>query len=172
MKINYLVTLIITLLVGPSSPNVFADINKADSCFSSYKLEAGFIAFTAAKKSQLGQWYKDTFGLETVKEFSFPDGNVTGILMRNKEFVVEVYYRNEAFNHKDYVPGSKEEQWLGVNKFGIYTNADLPKLKECLVSQGINTGRLWKDKLLGIDLLQVVDPNDNVLEIIQRRKIK
>ena len=143
---------------------------KSDNCFSSYELYAGFIAFTAPKGSNLGEWYKSTFNLEIVKEFSFSDRGVTGILMRNNELVIEVFYRNETFDHIDLVPESKKNQWVGVQKSGIYTNADLPELKQCLIEQGVKAGRIWKDKLLELDLLQVIDPNNNILEIIQRKK--
>ncbi|MFT5481640.1 MAG: hypothetical protein ACI9GW_000285 [Halieaceae bacterium] len=88
------------------------------SCFDEVNLEASFIAFTTNEHSKLADWYKRVFGLETAKEFSFPDGNVIGIL------------------------------------------------KQCLVDQGVKAGRIFNDKNLGIDLLQVVDPELNVLEII------
>ena len=142
---------------------------KPQSCFNSVSIEPGFIAFTATKDSQLGEWYKSTFDLQTVKEFAFPDGSVTGVLMRRKEFVVEVFYRDDALERKTYVPESKTEQWTGVMKFGLYTDADLPQLKECLIAQGVQATRIWKDKKLGIDLLQVIDPNQNVIEIIRRK---
>jgi hypothetical protein len=53
-------------------------------------------------------------------------------------------------------------------KFGVYTNANLPTLKECLKQQAVNAGRIFNDEKLGIDLLQVTDPESNVLEIISR----
>jgi len=96
------------------------------------KIEPGFIAFTAAKDSQLGNWYQETFDLKIVKEFTFPDGSVRGILMRKAEFVVEVFYRNNALNKQNYASKAELEQWTGVAKFGIYTDADLPQLKQCL----------------------------------------
>ena len=61
------------------------------------------------------------------------------------------------------------EQWQGVNKVGIFTNANLPALKSCLNKIGVEATRIWQDKNLGIDLLQVIDPDGNVLEIISRR---
>jgi len=143
---------------------------QAESCFDEVKMEAGFIALTDEKDSLLGSWYKETFGLELVKEFTFPDGSVTGVLMKKDEFVVEIFFRDDAIDRTNLVPKSKEGQWIGFNKFGFYTNADLPQLKACLVNAGIQAGRIWKDKLLGIDLLQIIDPRNNVLEIISRRK--
>lgn len=142
---------------------------QSQSCFYQVKIEPAFIAFTASKNSQLGAWYKKTFDLETVKEFAFPDGSVTGILMRKEEFIVEVFYRDEVHEKIDYAPKSKTEQWTGVMKSGFYVNADLIQLKQCLLEQGVQATRIWQDKKLGIDLLQVIDPNKNVLEIIQRR---
>jgi hypothetical protein len=95
---------------------------------------------------------------------------VTGVLMHNDELVVEVFYRNEVLEKLDYVAESSSEQWRGFMKFGIYTDANLTDLKECLKKQGVNAGRIFNDKKLGIDLLQVIDPEKNVLEIISRIK--
>jgi hypothetical protein len=147
------------------STNLYA---QSKSCFDEVKLEPSFIAFTTTKHSKLADWYKRVFELETVKEFSFPDGTVTGVLMHKGEFVVEVFNRDNALERHDYVPGALPEQWLGVAKYGVYTNADLPMLKQCLAGRGVNAGRIFKDKNLGVDLLQVVDPELNVLEIISR----
>ena len=138
------------------------------SCFDEVNLEPGFIAFTTRKHSKLADWYKRIFGLETVKEFSFPDGTVTGVLMHKEEFVVEVFNRNDALEVHDYVPNAKPEQWRGFTKIGVYTNANLLILKKCLEDRGVKAGRIFNDKKLGIDLLQVVDPELNVLEIISR----
>jgi hypothetical protein len=138
------------------------------SCFDEVHLEPSFIAFTTNKHSKLADWYKRVFGLETAKEFSFPDGTVTGVLMHKEEFVVEVFNRNDALEGHDYVPDALPEQWLGVTKYGVYTNADLPILKQCLEDQGVKAGRIFNDKKLSIDLLQVVDPELNVIEIISR----
>jgi hypothetical protein len=147
------------------STNLYA---QSGSCFDEVKLEPGFIAFTTNKDSKLADWYKRVFGLETAKEFSFPDGTVTGVLMHKEEFVVEVFNRNDTLEGHDYVPDALPEQWLGVAKYGVYTNADLPILKKCLEDQGVKAGRIFNDKKLSIDLLQVVDPELNVLEIISR----
>ena len=141
---------------------------QAQSCFDEVSLEPGFIAFTTTKHSELAGWYKRIFGLETVKEFSFPDGTVTGVLMHKEEFVVEVFNRNDALEGHDYVPGAEPEQWRGFTKFGVYTNANLLILKKCLEDRGVKAGRIFNDKKLGIDLLQVIDPELNVLEIISR----
>jgi uncharacterized glyoxalase superfamily protein PhnB len=54
---------------------------QTQSCFDKVSLEPSLIAFTPTKDSTLADWYKQVFGLETVKEFSFPDGTVTGSLM-------------------------------------------------------------------------------------------
>jgi hypothetical protein len=71
------------------------------------KIEPNFIAFTAKKGSKLVDWYKRTFGLETLKDFAFPDGSVTGTLMRKDEFAVEVFYRDDAVDKMDVAPSSK-----------------------------------------------------------------
>ena len=169
---NYTLKFIVALLLGVLSicftlvgTNLYA---QSRSCFEELKLEPSFIAFTTKKHSKLAGWYKRVFGLETAKEFAFPDGTVTGVLMHKGEFVIEVFNRDKALEGHDYVPDAVPEQWLGVSKFGVYTNADLPNLKQCLEDQGVKAGRIFKDKNLGIDLLQVVDPELNVLEIISR----
>lgn len=55
-------------------------------------------------------------------------------------------------------------------KFGFYTDANQIDLKACLKSKNINAGRIFRDNILGIDLLQVIDPEGNILEIISRLK--
>lgn len=62
-------------------------------------------------------------------------------------------------------------QWKGFMKFGVYTNADLPTLKECLLSNGHIAGRIFSDEKLGIDLLLVIEPERNIIEIISRNQI-
>lgn len=141
------------------------------SCFTAVTLEPSFVAFTTTKHSTLAQWYKKVFGLKTVKEFSFPDGSVTGVLMNKDEFVVEVFNRSKALDGRDYQPRANAEQWLGVAKYGVYTNAELPSLKQCLIKQGVKAGRIYVDNNLGIHLLQVTDPEANVVEIISRFSI-
>ncbi len=121
------------------------------------------------KGSQLGDRYKKTFGLKVVKEFAFPDGSVTGVLMHKDEFVVEVFYRDDLLDKKNNTLDSNTVRWAGISKFGIYTDTGLPHLKQCLKKHGVQATRIWKDKNLGIDLLEVIDPNQNILEIIQRR---
>jgi hypothetical protein len=141
---------------------------QSQSCFDQVTLEPSLIAFTTTKHSKLADWYQRILGLEITKEFSFPDGTVTGTLMHKDEFVVEVFNRDDALEGLDYVPAASPEQWRGVLKFGVYSNANLPILKQCLEDQGVKAGRIFNDKKLGIDLLQVVDPEMNVLEIISR----
>ncbi len=142
---------------------------QASSCFTEITLEPSFIALATDDSSSLANWYQQTFALEIVKEFTFPDGSVTGKLMRRGEFVVEIFARKELFDRLDYQSLSSAEHWRGVMKFGFYTDAKLPKLKQCLISKGIKAGRIYKDENLQVDLLQVVDPENNILEIIQRQ---
>jgi hypothetical protein len=142
---------------------------QAANCFDNIKIEPNFIGFTEPKKSNLGHWYKNTFGLTTVKEFAFPDGSVTGILMNKDEFIVEVFHRDDALKATDVIELNKH-QVTGVMKFGLFTNADLPKLKQCLTQSGVNATRIWKDINLHVDMLQVTDPSGNVIEVITRQK--
>ena len=148
----------------------FAQTNKnlKSTCFESVHIEPGFIAFSTSKNSQLGKWYQDVFGLEVVKEFAFPDGSVNGVLMKRNEFVVELFYRDNILERKTFKPESKTEQWKGVMKVGVYTNANLPKLKKCLKNRGLKAGRIFNDTTLNIDLLHVTDPEGNAIEIISR----
>lgn len=150
--------------------NVIGQKKELNNCLDKVHLEPSFIAFTTHKNSELGNWYKNTFGLEIVKEFSFPDGSATGILMKKKEFVVEIFFRNDALIKSKLKPDSNSEQWSGFMKFGFYTDANLVTLKACLKNKDINVGRIFKDDNLGVDLLQVIDPEGNILEIISRHK--
>ncbi|OUR94260.1 hypothetical protein A9Q87_01030 [Flavobacteriales bacterium 34_180_T64] len=159
--------IIATLII---SFNAIGQKKEMHNCLSKISLEPSFIAFTTHKDSELGNWYKNTFGLEIVKEFTFPDGSATGVLMKKDEFVVEIFYRNDALKKSDIKPDSNSEQWSGFMKFGFYTDANLKDLKVCLKSKHINAGRIFRDDNLGIDLLQVIDPEGNVLEIISRLK--
>jgi len=141
----------------------------SNNCFEKVNIEAGFIGFTEPKNSKLGEWYKNTFDLTTAKEFTFPDGSVTGVLMNKDEFIVEVFYRDDAKKATD-IAALDKHHVTGVMKFGLFTDADLPKLKQCLTNKGVNATRIWKDKNLHVDMLQVTDPSDNVIEIITRQK--
>jgi len=156
---------VLFIVVNFTSERVFAEDT---TCFNEIVIEPSFVAFTTTKESKLADWYQTTFGLNVVKEFSFPDGTVNGVLMHKREFIVEVFNRDDALVGSDYVEKAKPEEWRGVMKYGIYTNANLSLLKQCLINQGIKAGRIFKDEKLGIDLLQVIDPEQNVLEIISR----
>jgi len=140
-----------------------------NNCFESVNIEPSFIGFTETKNSNLGEWYKNTFGLTVVKEFTFPDGSVTGVLMNKGEFIVEVFHRDDALKATDVVELNKH-QVTGVMKFGLFTDANLPQLKQCLTKSGVNATRIWKDKNLHVDMLQVTDPSGNVIEVIARQK--
>ena len=152
------------------SLNAIGQKKEPNNCLNNVYLEPSFIAFTTHKNSELGNWYKNTFGLKIVKEFAFPDGSATGILMKKGEFVVEIFFRNDALKKSELKQGSNSEQWSGFMKFGFYTDANLVTLKACLKSKNINAGRIFKDDNLGVDLLQVIDPEGNILEIISRHQ--
>jgi hypothetical protein len=166
LKITFLLYLLVISASFASSKVHAQDL----TCFNEVNIEPSFIAFTTTKGSKLADWYQTMFGLDIVKEFSFPDGSVTGVLMHKGEFIVEVFNRDDALKKTTYVQNAKQDQWRGVMKFGIYTNADLSLLKQCLIKKGINAGRIYKDKKLNIDLLQVIDPEHNIIEIITRAK--
>lgn len=167
---NFIVNTIccVALLVSGSAFSFTVAQKHDETCFDNITIEPGFIAFTSGRESKLADWYQKLLGLEVVKKFSFPNGSVNGVLMHKDEFIVEVFNRNNALEKSDYVKNAKPEQWNGVMKFGIYTNANLSDLKLCLNKQGINAGRIFNDNKLNIDLLQVVDPEQNILEIISR----
>lgn len=151
----------------------FSQISERDgrNCFSELEFESGFIAITTSKDSELGDWYKESFDMEQIKEFASADGNSTGIILRKNQFVVEILFRNDLIERKDSGPGAGNEKWYGLQKFGVYTNADLLELKQCLLENGINAGRIFRDSELGEDLLLVKDPEGNMMEIISRVSI-
>ncbi|SFC67644.1 VOC family protein [Pseudoalteromonas denitrificans] len=143
-----------------------SSIAQANSCFERKNLEPSFIAINSYKGSNLGKWYQDVFNLKTVKEFAFEGGSATGVLMHNDEFIVEVFfYKNGDVNKQ------KPQTKSGIKKFGMFTNIDLQKLKTCLNAKGVKATRIYNDKNLNIDLLQVIDPSNNVFEIIKRHAI-
>jgi hypothetical protein len=145
-----------------------AEENKDENCFANVTIEPTFVAFTSNQGSQLAHWYKNTFQLNTVKDFSFPDGSVTGTLMQRGDFIVEVFNRKEPIVPEDIKPNNHRSEWNGFMKVGIFTDADLPTLKTCLVKNNVKASRIFDDEKLKIKLLQVIDPENNVLEIISR----
>ena len=145
----------------------FLSQNKAyanNNCFENIELAPSFIAFKTHRKSTLGQWYQQTFGLTVAKSFQFPDGSAHGVLMNKKDFIVEVFYRDDIKKSNDSLSIQK-----GVMKFGIFTNANLVTLKACLLKSGVKAGRIFKDENLNINLLSVKDPENNSIEIIARQ---
>jgi len=130
-------------------------------CFEGTKFSPSFIALETAFDSNLHQWYKELFQLETIKEFTFPDGNTKGVLMKRDDFVVEV------FNKKS-LNESVQERGLGVLKFGFFTDANLQKLQTCLKTQKIKAKRIFKDKNLNASLLLIEDPEGNYFEVITK----
>ena len=138
------------------------------TCFDPVKIEPGLIAFNSSMDSDLGDWYQRLFGLEIVKEFSFPDGTATGVLMHRGEFIIEIFYRADLLQLSDEVHEPGLAQRHGVMKVGVFTDANLLDLQQCLKEQGVNAGRIFADEKLGIELLQVTDPEQNILEIISR----
>jgi len=60
---------------------------KLNNCLNKIYLEPSFIAFTADKKNELAEWYKNTFGLEIVTESAFPKGSTSEVLIRKGEFI-------------------------------------------------------------------------------------
>ena len=160
--------ILIFFLVFSINTNAQTNKKTANNCFSQVIFEPGFVAFSSPKGSSLGNWYQKIFNLKTVKEFSFPDGSITGKLMKKDEFAIEVFNRKKIFDGKNYEPTSKSDEWKGIMKFGIYTNANLVSLKKCLKNNGVNAGRIYNDSNLGIKLLLIKDPEENFIEIISR----
>ena len=68
---------------------------KLNNCLNKISLEPSFIAITTHKNSKLGEWYKNTFGLEIVKEFAFFNGITTGVLMKKDEFIDRCCVKNK-----------------------------------------------------------------------------
>ena len=141
---------------------------QSQHCFSGVQLEPSFIAFTTSAGSRLDEWYKDTFALEVAKTFASPDGRMSGVLMHRDEFIVEIFYLADVLSRNEFAPTSNPSQWEGIRKFGVYSDADLLVLKQCLIDQGVNAGRIFKDDNLNVDLLLVTDPEQNTIEIIRR----
>lgn len=154
---------LVFLIMGTNS---FAQIpgEKHHDCFDDLKFESGFIAITTHDKSELAQWYKETFGMNSIKEFTSKDGSSSGIILRRDQFVVEIIKSKEIRESKEQSP----EVRRGLLKFGVYVNADLASLSECLLKEGVNAGRIFNDEELGEELLLVKDPEGNMIELISR----
>lgn len=140
-----------------------------ETCFSGIRLEPAFIALTTEHESKLDTWYQQVFGLEVVKRFSTANGDAKGVLMKNGELVVEVFKRKEPLVPERVKPSIPRAYWNGYLKVGVFTNADLEILKQCLVSRGVMASRIFDDEKLNVKLLHVTDPEDNSLEIITRK---
>lgn len=152
-----------------TSINSQGNEREQNNCFTGVNIEPGFVAFTSNQGSDLASWYKKIFQLNTVKEFSFPDGSVTGTLMQRRGFIVEVFNRKVPIIPEDIKPNNHRSDWNGFMKVGIFTDADLSSLKACLVNHNVKATRIYDDQKLKIKLLQVIDPENNFLEIISRK---
>ncbi|WP_281560311.1 VOC family protein [Thalassomonas sp. RHCl1] len=166
MKNIKLKSLILSALLGFSALSQAA-ANSADKagkntgCFDDISLPENFIAFHSTFDSELAVWYQQLFQLETVKTFTFPDGNTKGVLMKRGNFIVEVFNKKALAG-----PEEKAQDKPGIMKFGIFTRARLPELQACLKQHGIKAPRIFQDTNLAADLLLVVDPEGNMFEII------
>ncbi|WDD99397.1 VOC family protein [Thalassomonas actiniarum] len=134
---------------------------KNTGCFDDISLPESFIAFDSGFDSELAAWYQQVFQLETVKTFTFPDGNTKGILMKRGHFVVEVFNKKALTEAAEKIPDKP-----GIMKFGFFTRAKLPQLQTCLQQHGIKAPRIFQDTNLAAGLLLVVDPEGNMFEII------
>lgn len=143
------------------STSVSAHQQQDTSCFKNIKLSSSFIALETDFDSDLHHWYKEIFQLEMVKEFTFPDGNTKGVLMKRDDFVVEVF-------NKKQLNESVQAKVRGVMKFGFFTNANLQDLQTCLKTKKIKAKRIFKDKNLKASLLLVEDPEGNHFEVITK----
>ncbi|WP_224484723.1 VOC family protein [Robertkochia aurantiaca] len=158
----------IVLLLAALTLSLKASAQEQHSCFYNVALEPAFIAFNTHKNSELDKWYKNTFGLEVVKEFEVPDGSATGIIMRKDDFIVEIFFRNHTAELHEKKDNTRSKPGGGIMKIGLFTDASLTDLKDCLNNNSGKAGRIFRDQELGIDLLHLTDPEGNVLEIISR----
>ncbi|TBW27387.1 VOC family protein [Gramella sp. KN1008] len=141
-----------------------APVEKPHDCFNELKFESGFIAITTHYNSELAKWYEESFGMNSIKEFTSKDGRSFGIILRRDQFVVEIIHAKELKENQ----GPSSEVRSGLLKFGVYVNADLFSLKDCLLKEGVKAGRIFRDEELGEELLLVRDPEGNMIEIISR----
>ena len=118
------------------------------SCFDSVKIEPGFIAINSNTDSELGDWYQSLFGLEIVKEFSFPDSAAAGVLMHRGEFIIEIFYWADVLQLSGDTHRHSAAQRHGVTKVGVFTDANLLDLQQCLNEKGVNAGRIFSDENL------------------------
>lgn len=163
---KYLISLVLLITVSVCFSQISKDEHQ--NCLDNHKIESGFIAITTHENSDLAEWYQNSFGMEQVKYFESADGNSRGVILRKDKFVVEIIFRRDLVKRKAVRPQVKNEEWDGLLKFGVYTDANLLELKDCLLRNGINAGRIFKDKELKEDLLLVRDPEGNMMELISR----
>ena len=139
------------------------------NCFDDINIEPGFVALTSSRESNLADWYKDLFNLEVVKTFGSGEQATTGVLMKKGEFALEVFNKKYPVIPEQLKPKIHRSNWNGISKVGVYTSANLDKLKSCLVADGVKATRIFDDTNLNIKLLLVIDPENNYLEIITRK---
>jgi hypothetical protein len=152
------------------TPKPHIDATVSQTCLGEVKLPSGFFALTSDYESTLGNWYAQLFNLEVAKEFQLPDGQTRGVLMRRGDFVVEIFYQKGAVDRSLIQSSSQVAHWKGFQKVGIFVDSNVHQLKECLLEEGVSAGRIFRDDSLNIDLLLVRDPEENIIEIIQRHK--
>ncbi|MGJ8563922.1 MAG: VOC family protein [Alphaproteobacteria bacterium] len=155
---------------SPEKPDQINEVTASPSCLSGIELPSMFIALTSNFESELGSWYSQLFDLEVVKEFQSPDGDMRGTLMRRGNFVVEIFYQKKLNDRNSFVQNSQPSQWKGYRKTGVYVDANIRQLKDCFLENGISAGRIFRDDNLNIDLLLVRDPEDNIIEMIEKHK--
>lgn len=136
------------------------------NCFEDIELKKGFVALNTTYDSRLVDWYQSTFGMEVVKEFNSSNGESFGIILQKDEHLVEIIH-NKSISKKDITHRIiQASENAGYRKIGIFTNADLENLRECLKTVPIDAGRIYHDMELKIKLLHLIDPEGNQIEII------
>lgn len=157
-KLICLLLLSIKLPVWAQSPS--------QECFENIEFQKGFLALNTSYDSELANWYKSNFDMETVKEFASSNGESFGIILKKDEQIIEIIH-SKSTSEADISQGHVQSSGhAGFQKGGIFTESDLQDLQRCLKAAGISAGRIYHDRELKLKLLHLIDPEGNQFEII------
>ncbi len=132
-------------------------------CFKNVEFDRTFIALDTHRESELVSWYQKIFGMNVLKKFESKNKTVRGVILQKNNLYVEILHNSELSRDS-----SNHKAGPGIQKAGFFVDQPVEKLKNCLQSRSIETGRIFHDHEMGMKLLRLTDPEGNDLEIISK----